>query len=131
MLVLDENITRGAEHLLREWRIRPRVVGDHFLPEDADDENIIPLLHRLAQPTFFTHDVDFYRRELQHAGYALIWLDLPPTEAARYIRAFLRHPDFDTHTKRLGKVVRVHSDGLTFFDSRHGRAKQVAWLRAV
>lgn len=110
---------------------RARVVGDHFLPENADDADIIPLLHRLAQPTSFTHDVDFFRRELCHANYALIWLDLSPLDAARYIRAILRHPDFDTKAKRLGKVVRVHPDGLTLYDSRHGKGKHAAWLRAV
>ena len=40
------------------------------------------------------------------------------------------HVDFDTATKRLGKVVRVRPDGLTFYDTRHGKPKYAAWLRA-
>jgi hypothetical protein len=102
-----------------------------FSAEDADDADIIPLLHRLAQPTFFTHDVDFFERGLCHRNYALIWLDLSPIDAARYIRAFLRHPEFDTNAKRLGKVIRVHPDGLTLFDSPNGKPKHAAWLRSV
>lgn len=128
MLVLDENISRITEKQLREWGIRTRVVGDHFLPEDTEDENIMPLLHRLKGPTFFTHDEDFYRRNLWHAGYALAWLDLPQSDAARFIRAF---PAFDTKTKRLGKVIRIHPHELRYFDSRHGPARRTAWLRPV
>jgi hypothetical protein len=47
------------------------------------------------------------------------------------VRRFLRHVDFDTSAKRLGKIVRVHAGGLSFYDSRHGKPKSAAWLRTV
>jgi hypothetical protein len=74
---------------------------------------LIPLLLRHSSPTFFTHDEDFWRQSLIHPGYCLVWLDMEDTHGALYVRRFLRHVDFDTKAKRLGKVVRVHPDGLT------------------
>lgn len=52
-------------------------------------------------------------------------------QGARFVRRFLRHVDFDTTAKRLGKVIRVNPDDLTFYDSRHGKPKHATWLRAV
>jgi hypothetical protein len=48
------------------------------------------------------------------------------TRGALFVRRFLRHVDFDTNAKRMGKIVRVHSGGLTLYDSRHAKAKHAA-----
>ena len=56
MLVLDENLPAAQRHLLRKWRIHFRVVGSMWPPGGPDDENLIPVLRRLAQPTFFSLD---------------------------------------------------------------------------
>ena len=37
----------------------------------TDDDDLIPLLLHLPKPTFFTHDVDFWRQSLWHPGYCL------------------------------------------------------------
>jgi hypothetical protein len=39
-----------------------------------DREEIIPLLHSLRQPTFFTRDRGFYRPGLLHSAYCLVYL---------------------------------------------------------
>ena len=131
MLILDENFRLEQQAVLAAWRIRARKIGKDLAAFGTDDADLIPLLLRQPQPTFFTHDEDFWRQSLWHPAYCLVWLDMDDRQGAVFVRRFLRHVDFDTHTKRLGKVVRVHPDGLTFYDSRHGRAKQTAWLRAV
>lgn len=92
---------------------------------------ICSILHRLPRPTFFTHDADFWTPRLCHPAYCIVFLDVEDTEAADYIRRFLHHPDFETHAARMGKVIQARSTGLTFCDSRHGKAKHVAWLRPV
>jgi hypothetical protein len=56
MLVLDENLPADQRQWLRRWRIRFRVVGADAAGCGADDENLIPVLHRLPRPTFFTLD---------------------------------------------------------------------------
>ena len=131
MIVLDENINGLEEEKLLRWRIRCRTIGVHIAAKGTDDADLIPILLALPRPVFFTYDQDFWDQSRQHPAYCLAWLDTEETEQARYIRAFLRHKEFDTHAKRLGKVVRVHPDGLSFFDSRHGKVKRATWLRTV
>ncbi len=52
MLVLDENLPAGQQQLLRERRIRFRVVGLDVAASGTADENLIPVLHRLSRPTW-------------------------------------------------------------------------------
>src|ERR1041385_8601591 len=108
MLVLDENLPAGQRRLLRKWRIRFRLVGVDVAAWGTDDENLLPVLHHLPQPTFFSLDRDFYRPDWAHAGCGLVWLDVRGREAAEFIRRFLKHPAFDTRSKRLGIIARVH-----------------------
>ena len=92
-----------------------------------DLEEIIPLLHSLRRPTFFTRDHDFYYPWLRHPGYCLVYLEVRPDEAAQFIRRFLRHRMFRTQTQRLGKVVRVHEDGISFWQLGAGKEQAVFW----
>ena len=131
MFVLDEKISAAECERLRAWRLRFRHVGETLAEYGTDDADLIPILHRLPRPTFFTHDADFWTPRLCHPAYCVVFLDVEDTEAADYIRRFLRHPDFVTHAARMGKVIQARSTGLTFFDSQHGKPKQVAWLRAL
>ncbi len=58
MLVLDENLPAAQRLLLRRWRIHFRVVGLDLAAWGTDDENLIPALHRLPQPTFLASIVN-------------------------------------------------------------------------
>jgi len=116
--------------LLRDWRIRFRVVGVEVLIAGTKDENLIPILHQLATPTLFSLDQDFFHKRLAHRNYALVWLDVADDRAAEFIRRFLRHPAFDTQAKRMGVVARVHADGVTSW-RLPGRSAQVfSWPTA-
>src|SRR5437667_1380486 len=114
MLIVDENISEIEVWRLREWHISVRQVGPDVAPASTTDENIIPVLHRLEQPTLFTRDRDFWNRTLCHSRYCLVFTDIPEHEGeiAACIRRFLRHPAFNTKAKRMGKVVRVHFGGI-------------------
>lgn len=127
MLLLDENITAAAEEQLRHWRIPARAITGHFTHKGAKDSDLVPILHRLAQPTFFTHDWDFWTPSLCHPRYCIVHLAVEDTEAADYIRRFLRHPQFSTSAKRLGKVIQVRPTGLVVIGSRHGQAESIEW----
>jgi hypothetical protein len=114
--ILDENIDLPQRQRLDAWKIHYRRIGvwvGRFGMKDHDE--IIPLLHQLHRPTFFTRDHDFYHPVLRHAGYCLVHLDVMPDEAAEYIRHLLRHRTFRTHAQRMGKVVRVRHSGLTYW----------------
>jgi hypothetical protein len=70
MLVLDENLPAGQQQLLRKWGIHFRMIGVDLADSGTDDDNLIPLLHRLPQPTFFTLDQDFYAQNGRMAAMA-------------------------------------------------------------
>jgi hypothetical protein len=127
MLVLDENLPEGQRLWLRKWKVRFRVIGIEVAASGTLDENLIPVLHRLASPTFFSLDRDFFRPAWAHSGYCLVWLDVRGRQAAEFIRRFLRHPAFDTQAKRMGRVVRVHAGGLRYWRVGESRPKSAAW----
>jgi hypothetical protein len=125
MLVLDENLPEAQCQQLRKWRIRFRIVGVDVASWGAKDENLLPVLHKLPNPTFFSLDQDFYRPAWVHHSYCLVWLDVTDDHAAEFIRRLLRHPSFDSHAKRMGLVARVHVAGVDFW--RLKTRSSVSW----
>lgn len=75
----------------------------------------------------FTQDAHFFQFDWVHADYGLIWIDARPAEAAKLIRRFLKHPQFNTQSKRLGLVARVHLSGVQFWRKGDSRPATVAW----
>ncbi len=130
MLVLDENLPASQQQLLRKWRIRFRVVGIEVAIAGTKDENLVPVLHRLPAPTFFSLDQDFFRPRLAHRNYAVVWLDVADDHAAEFIRRFLRHPAFDTQAKRTGVVARVHAECINFWRLSGRKAEFLPWPSA-
>jgi len=129
MLVLDENLPAGQQRLLLSWRIRFRVIGVDVATWGTDDVALLPALHHLPQPTFFSLDNDFCRPEWAHGRYSLVWLDVRGRQAADFIRRFLRHPAFDSQAKRMGTVVRVHGDGVLFWRLGSRLPSSLLWPR--
>lgn len=126
-MVLDENLPEGQRLWLRNWKVHFRVIGIEVGSSGTKDENLIPVLHRLANPAFFSLDRNFYRPDWAHSAYCLVWLDVRGRQAAEFIRRFLKHPAFDTQAKRMGKVVRVHADGLLCWRLGESSPKSAAW----
>ena len=127
MNVLDENIPDHQRQLLRSWRIRTQLIGADFSRKGIQDDQIIPLLHSLNKPTFFTRDKGFYRRHLCHAGYCLVCLEVNRSEVALFARRFLRHPGFKTRPRRMGKVVRLSTAGIQFWQLHERRESRSSW----
>ena len=113
MNVLDENILKDQRQLLRNWRVRIHQIGYDVGRKGMKDDEIIPLLLQLRRPTFFTLDTDFYERNLCHVRYCLVCMDVKQDEAATFVRRLLRHEEFNTQAKRMGKVIRLSSAGLS------------------
>jgi hypothetical protein len=112
MILLDENFPESQGKLLRSWRIRPQQIGYELGRKGMKDKEIIPLLHQLRHPTFFTLDDDFYKRRLCHAGYCLVFVGVDQYESASFVRRLLRHKQFNTQAKRMGTVVRISDIGI-------------------
>jgi hypothetical protein len=86
--ILDENIIAGQRAQLRGWRIRFKHIGTDIGRRGMKDlTEIVPLLHRLSRPTFFTHDLGFFDPLLCHKGYSLVCLDVKKATRARSIFA--------------------------------------------
>ncbi len=113
MNILDENILEGQRRLLQKWGIPFRQIGVEIGRKGMADAEIIRLLRTLRHPTLFAVDYHFYKRELCHTRYCLVQLNVAQPEAAYFIRRLLRHPDFDTHAKRMGVVIRAAQMDLT------------------
>ena len=61
MLVLDENLAASQRQWLRKWRIHFRVIGVDTAAFGTSDENLIPVLPHLPQPTFFSQGAGFFK----------------------------------------------------------------------
>jgi hypothetical protein len=107
MNILDENVLESQRQRLTVWHIPFRQIGYEVERKGMADDEIIPLLLTIRQPTFFTLDADFFKRSLCDARYGLVHLDVDESEAAAFIRRLLNHSEFNTHAKRMGVVVRV------------------------
>ena len=127
MNILDENIPDSQRQLLRSWGIRIHQVGNEVGYQGIKDEDIIPLLHQSRTVTFFTRDLGFYRHNLCHTNYCLVCLAVGQYEAASFIRRFLRHSEFNTRAKRMGKVVRITHIGLQIRQLNVEKEKVLKW----
>ncbi|NKQ34947.1 MAG: hypothetical protein HF973_04945 [Chloroflexi bacterium] len=127
MNVLDENIIDNQRRLLSSWRIRVHQIGYEVGRKGMKDQEIIPFLHQLKQPTFFTRDDDFYTRKLCHTGYCLVHLDVRKEEAAVFVRRVLRHQAFNTKAKRMGKVIRASHIGLSVWHLHAEKEENLGW----
>ena len=56
MNILDENVPASQQVLLRNKRLVLRQIGLDLGRNGMQDAEIIPLLHQLDRPTFFTLD---------------------------------------------------------------------------
>ena len=112
MIVLDENILEGQRLQLEAYGTPASQVGVDAGRKGMKDDEVIVLLRKLKNATFFTRDFGFYRRDLCHSRYCLVVLNVAQNEAATFIRRLQRHPNFATKVKRIGSVVRVSHSGL-------------------
>lgn len=128
MNILDEDIDLSQRQRLSDWKIHFRQIGVEIGHSGMKDRaDIIPLLHRLKRPTFFTLDHGFYHPTLRHQGYCLVFLDVWEDEAATYIRRFLRYAAFRTQAQRMGKIVRVHHSGTNYWQVNENKACAFRW----
>jgi len=128
MNILDENIIVSQRRQLQSMGIHFKHIGTDIGQRGMKDRNeIIPLLHTLHRPTFFTHDSDFYDPTLRHKKYALVCLQVKYSEAGDYIRRVLRHPALRTEAQRMGKVIWVQPGGLSYWQVGKEIEQVIMW----
>ncbi len=92
------------------------------------DDEIIPFLLTRHHPIFFTFDSDFYKSNLCHARYCLVYMDVKQYEAATFVRRLLHHREFDTEARRKGAVVRLSHAGLWVWRLRVEKEIKLDWM---
>lgn len=127
MIILDENFPESQRQLLKGWRVSFRQIAFEIGHEGMKDDEIIPLLHGLNQPTLFTLDEDFFKPKLRHRQYCLIYIDVAQYESAAFIRRTLKHTVLSTKAKRMGKVIRVSHSGLMVWELHAEDRIQLPW----
>jgi hypothetical protein len=127
--ILDENIPIIERKELQERRVPVRQIGFGLGRSGMKDEEIIPFLHRCNRPTFFTRDLSFYKRRLCHNRYCLVYLDITEDKVAFYVRRFLRHPEWNSRAKRMGKVVRILPEKINFWRIKSNQEQSMSWQR--
>lgn len=128
MNILDEDISIVECERLRARKIHFRRIGVEIGRLGMKDRNdIIPLLHTLRRPTFFTRDHGFYHPRLLHPAYCLVYLDVAFDEIADFICRFLRYASFRMQARRMGKVVRVYHSGVSYCQVNVKKAQAFVW----
>lgn len=94
------------------------------------DDEIISLLRQRKQCTFFTNDEDFYDRRLRHSHFGLFYLAINKNESGIFVRKLLRHPEFDTHKKRMGIVACITPTRLSVWTPNASQEIYVNWFDA-
>ncbi|MDT7896900.1 MAG: hypothetical protein RRB24_02465 [Armatimonadota bacterium] len=129
MIILDEQIPDSQRRRLLDWGFHVWQIGWDIGHAGMDDVGqVLPLLHSLRQPTFFTLDLGFYHRRFCHDRYCLVVLDVADTQVAEFVRKFLRHPLFRTKAKRMGKVVLLTTEGIRWWAKGMPKELKAAWL---
>ena len=127
--ILDELVHGEVVELLREKHISAVQVGKGWGQSGwLDVEQIIPNLHG-TRCTFHTQDLGFFKSHLAHQTYSIVcYGHIAPHQLAYWIVRFLRHPEFNTHVKRLGKVILVTLDQIEVWQVHHKEKMKIEWV---
>lgn len=99
--------------------------GEHIL-----DDRVPEILRTLRHPTFVTIDQDFWKRDLCHPRYCILYFALREDQQRllpNLLRALLRLPQFRTRTARMGKLARVSADHIDFWEFGKPTRTRLPW----
>jgi hypothetical protein len=133
VIVLDEHL--GAELVYRplQERYPGAVIFLHELrPRTViKDEAIRSLLLTRKNPVFVTiNSSDFWRKIEPHPRYWVVCFPFPierQNEIPDLLLRLLRHREFGTTGKRIGKIIRVTEREIQFYGRSEPSPKKVGW----
>ena len=123
--VLDEQIRNVLYRMLKRRRSFDKV-GDGFGRRGLTDEHIHSLLHGTGK-TFHSQDSDHYHPNHRHKSYCLVYYEIEDPELVNYILRFLHHREFNTHAKRLGKVIKVTTQYIEYWEVGKQEKTRMEW----
>jgi hypothetical protein len=99
--------------------------GEHIL-----DDRIPEIFRTLKQPTFVTIDQDFWHPLWCHPAYCILYFALRDDQQELLpglLRALLRRPEFRTRAVRMGKVARVSTFVIDYWQHPPGDVQHASW----
>jgi len=127
VIVLDEQLKKvGVQEAIGRWyRGRVCTINDLW-PGSVIKDDIVPVLLRtVGQPPFITVNwPDFWPHTPAHQGFCVICFTVLPdsaVEVSPVLRRLLRLPAFKTKAARMGKIARVSSEQVTYYQARAPR----------
>lgn len=121
MIVLDEQLLgRGLELEIARWYRGAVCFITEIRPASVIKDDAMPtLLHRQNQPTFVTiNEIDFWRRVEISPHFCVICFTLSDARAGELpgrLRQLLQHPLFTSKRQRMGKVLRVTEQEISYY----------------
>ena len=123
MVIVDENLhSHRIIQAISDW-YTSRVISVTALRPGSviKDEAIPTLLLKVSQPTFITINVaDFWKNVQPHKSYCIVTVTLPTeriAEVSLLLRRFFRLPEFKSKALRMGKIVRLTSERVEYYQS--------------
>jgi len=121
MIVLDEQLLgRGLEVEIARWYRGTVCFITDIRPASVIKDDAMPtLLHQQKQATFVTiNEIDFWRKvEISHHFCVICFTlsDARATELPGRLRKIAHHPLFATKAQRMGKVIRVSAQEISYY----------------
>ncbi len=121
MIVLDEQLLgRNLELEIAKWYPGAVQLITDLRPNTVIKDDVIPkLLRQQNQPTFVTiNKKDFWRKVLIDTHFCVVCFTLPDTRANKIpqlLRTLFGLPAFNTKAERMGKVILVTAQGISYY----------------
>lgn len=125
MIVLDEQLLgRQLEESISVWYRGSVCFITDLRPDTIIKDDAIPmLLRQQSQPTFVTiNERDFWRKVEIDNSFCIVCFALPDRRAQEItssLRAILQYSEFDTKAKRMGRVLRVTDNSISYYSVEH------------
>ena len=132
-LILDDQLDEiTLLEPLKRW-ITVQRLGRIRPGEVIKDERIPMLLRELKQPTFLTIDNGFWNKNLRDTRYCIIYFALQDNEQwiiPNLLRGLFRQPEFRTKAARMGKVARVSTIQVEYWQFGEEQLHKLVWNKS-
>lgn len=131
MIVLDEQLLgRNIEVEIAKWyKGTVKFILDLRPNSVIKDDGIAELLRQQNQPTFITiNEKDFWREIAIDSQYCVVCFTLRDglsREIGQSLRTLLQLQEFNTKAKRMGKVIRVTKEQISYYTFRRRQVKVI------
>ena len=121
MIVLDEQLLgRNIEAQIKKWYSGKVVYINDLRPNTIIKDDAIPeLLRHQNQPTFITiNEKDFWRKVQIDDRYCIVCMVITDSQVNKIpllLRSLLRIAEFKTKSARMGKVIRIADDKISYY----------------